>query len=259
MRPAWILLSAVLCVQAGALAQEKPAESSAESKVDLAAITARGRALYAYDQAAWHGTDAIFALKPDTKGLAHYICNETPSGWVVVFPKWNEAHDQLLVMYEAREKDGKFVARKLDTPAAADSELVGKERALELAINDFPKPNRPYNTAILSGPDGNLFVYLYPGQTKTNVWPIGGDFRYTISADGKTIVERRKLHNAILDMEMRENQKGGYHTHAISDVPEDTDVLYVLNRKPSMPEFVGTSTQIFEIDKDGNIGLAKSQ
>src|SRR5947207_10773521 len=50
MRPAWILLSAVLCVQAGALAQQKPAESSAKSKVDLAAITARGRALYAYDQ-----------------------------------------------------------------------------------------------------------------------------------------------------------------------------------------------------------------
>jgi hypothetical protein len=257
VRPAWILLSAVLCVPAGAIAQEKPGESPAGSKVDFAGITARGRALYAYDQAAWRGTDAIFALKPDTKGLAHYICTETPSGWVVVFPMWNAAHDQLVVMYEAREKDGKFVARKLDEPAPADSEQVAKERALELAIAEFPKPNRPYNTAILPRPDGNFFVYLYPGQTRKNVWPIGGDLRYVISADGKTVVERRRLHNAILDMETRTSQKGGYHTHAITDVPEDTDVLYVLNRRPSMPEFVGTAKQIFEIDKDGNIGISQ--
>jgi len=255
VRRAWILLSAVLCAQFGALAQEK----AAEPKLDLAAITARGRALYAYDQAAWHGTDAIFALKPDTKGLAHYICSMTATGWVIVFPQWNEAHDQLLVIYEAREKDGKFVARKLDTPAAADSDLVAKERALELVIADFPKPNRPYNTAILPAPDGNLFVYLYPGQTTQNVWPIGGDLRYIISGDGKTIVDRRRLHEAILDMETRANQKGGYHTHPMSDVPEDTDVLYVLNRKPSVPEFVGTPRQIYEIDTDGNIAIAKGQ
>ena len=255
MRAAFILLTAALCLQTTLIAQENPSEP----KVDLAGITARGRALYAYDQAAWHATDAVFALKPDSTGMARYICDKTPSGWVVVFPKWNEAHDQLLVIYEAREKDGKFVARKLDHPVPADSALLAKERALELAFADFPKPNRPYNTAILPAPDGNFFVYLYPGQTSENVWPIGGDFRYTISADGKTIVQKRKLHHTIMDMETRANQKGGYHTHAITDVPEDTDVLYVLNRKPSMPEFVGTARQIFEIDTDGNIATAKSQ
>src|SRR4051794_34654204 len=90
VRPALILLSAVLCVPAGAIAQESRVEPAAGPPADFSATTARGRALYAYDQAAWRGTDAIFALKPDTKGLAHYICTETPSGWVVVFPKWNE-------------------------------------------------------------------------------------------------------------------------------------------------------------------------
>ncbi len=254
MKTAWILLLAFLGVQASALAQEKAADPSS----DFAAITARGRALFSYDQAAWHGTDAIFALKPDTKGLAHYICNKTPSGWVVIFPRWNPGHDQLLAIYEAREKDGKFSALKLPEPVPLEVGLVSKERALELAIADFPKPNRPYNTAILPAPGNQFFVYLYPGQTTENTWPIGGDMRYTISADGKNILEKRKLHNAVQDMKIGDRQVGGYHTHAISDVPEDTDVFYVLNRKPSMPEFVGTSKQMYVIDKEGNIETGKN-
>jgi hypothetical protein len=39
-------------------------------KVYFDGVTERGRALYEYDQAAWHGSDAFFALHPDTDGLA---------------------------------------------------------------------------------------------------------------------------------------------------------------------------------------------
>src|SRR5271167_1573885 len=72
----------------------------------LAGVTERGRALYAYDQAGWHGTDAFFAIHPDTNGLTHYICMKTTAGWEVVFPKWNETHDRLLVAYEAKQAGG---------------------------------------------------------------------------------------------------------------------------------------------------------
>jgi hypothetical protein len=234
-------------------------EDSKIAKVDFAAISERGRALYAYDQAAWHGTDAIFALKPDMKGLSHYLCSRTSAGWQVVFPRWNDAHDQLLVLFEATESNnsGVFTARKYGEPQRASSDLIAKERALELAIADFPKPDRPYNTAILPAPDGLLYVYIYPGQTKENVWPIGGDIRYTISTDGQRIVEKRTLHQTILDMEVRPTQAGGYHSHELSGAPEDTDVFYVLNRKPSMPEFISTSGRLFVIDKEGNIESGK--
>ncbi len=253
MRRLGIFLLLDLCLITVALSQDKPADPGS----DLAAISQRGRALYAYDQAAWHGTDAIFALKPDTKGLAHYLCIKTPSGWLVAFPKWNDAHDGLFIVYEAREKAGKFAARKLDKPFEADSDLVARERAIELAIADFPKPGRPYNTAVLPAPGGNFYVYLYPGQTRENVWPIGGDMRYTISSDGKNVIEKLKLHNAILDMETKENQVGGYHVDVLTAVPVDTDVFFVLNRKPSIPEYVGTPKQMFVIDKEGNIESGK--
>ena len=251
VKSAWILVPAALCLTGAALPQEKPASP----QPDLAAISARGQALFAYDQAAARGTDALFALKPDPKGLAHYICEKTPSGWTILVPRWNQSHDQLEVVYEARETKGKFVPRKLDQPAPADSHLVAMERALELATADFPAPQRRYNMAVLPAPDAKIYVYLYPGQTRENVWPLGGDVRYTISPDGKTILEKRKLHNSLRDYSIRDNQTAGYHLHDVTDVPEDTDVFFVLNRKPSMPEIIGTSKTLFTIQKDGRIEL----
>ncbi len=240
--------------------------SAAESKdkdldTYLAGVTERGRALYAYDQAAWHGTDAFLALHPDRAGLAHYICRKPASGWVVSFGKWNEAHDRFFVVYEATDAGhpGSFVARRYDPPAEVTDDLPAFERALELAAGDFPRQNRPYNTAILPAPGGNLFVYLYPGQTKDAIWPLGGDVRYTISPDGRQIVEKRQLHKTILDREFKPGSGvvGGAHSHFLSDVPEDTDVLFVLTRTPSMPEYIGTQKGVFAVHPDGTISITK--
>jgi hypothetical protein len=229
----------------------------------LAGVTERGRALHDYDQAAWHGTDAFVALHPDTNGLTHYICMKTPAGWEVVFPKWNATHDRLLVAYEAKEASGPtdYTAVKYDPPREGPDDLIAKERALELAIGDFPRQNRPYNSAILPAEDGNFYVYIYPGQTKNDVWPLGGDVRYTISADGKQIVEKRQLHKAILNMQLdpAKHVVAGMHVHILSDVPEDTDVLYVLTRRPSMPEIIDAGNRVFLVSTDGSIQVDKKK
>jgi hypothetical protein len=227
----------------------------------LEGVSERGRALYEYDQAAWHGTDAFFALHPDTAGLTHYICTKSPKGWIVYFPKWNAMHDRLMVAYEAMATGdpGTFTARKHDPPWEGPDDLIAKERALELALAAFPRADRPYNTAILPAPGGSLYVYIYPGQVKDTVWPIGGDVRYTISADGGRIVETRQLHKTILDMEFKpeEHAVAGIHGHVLSDVPEDTDVFYVLNRKPALPEYVGAGKRVFIVGVDGTIAVTK--
>lgn len=256
MKISAVFLGACLCATAvGANCQ------SADLKASLAGVSERGRALYAYDHAAALGTDAIFTLKPKPQvdGLTHYICVHTSKGWRFVFPKWNTAHDRVVVAYEAVETaPGKFEARKVDPPMLGDKDLQVRELALELAINDFKKPSRPYNTAILPAPGGNFYVYLYPGQIKSNAWPIGGDVRYTISGDGQKIIDKRPLHKAILDSEPKpgSNEVAGYHFHILTDLPEDTDVLYVMNRKPSMPEYVGVGKEFFLVNTDGSITTA---
>jgi hypothetical protein len=230
-------------------------------KVYLDGVTERGRALYAYDQAAWHGTDAFLALHPDTTGLTNYICRKTASGWVVSFGKWDEAHDKFFVVYEADEsgQPGNYEAKKYNPPLDATNDLAAMERALELASADYQRPKRPYNSAILHAPGGNFYVYLYPGQTKDTIWPLGGDVRYTISADGKQIIEKRQLHKTILDIEFKpeDHPVAGVHSHILSDLPEDTDVLYVLNRRPLIPEYIGTEKKNYLVNTDGTIVIQK--
>jgi len=251
-RGLWILALGVAAAVPAARCQAK----DADQKELLAGVTERGRALYDYDQCAWHGTDAILAMHPDMSGVTHYICVKTLTGWRLVFPQWNATHDGLMVAFEAEGSGANYRARAFDVPQDAGDDLLAKERALELAIKDFHPSHRPYNTAILGAPNGNFYVYLYPGQTKDTVWPLGGDVRYTITPDGKKIVEKRVLHKTILDMEYDagDTPVSGFHTHVLSDVPEDTDVLYVLNRRPLIPESIGTvSGWVFVIHTDGTI------
>jgi hydrogenase maturation factor len=106
-----------------------------------------------------------------------------------------------------------------------------------------------------------MYVYIYPAQTDKNIYPLGGDIRYLISPDGSTIVEKRQLHKTILYFRSAGNslQKvvAGTHSHILSDVPEDTDVFYVLTRKPSIPEYIGAGKHVFKIHVDGTIELQK--
>jgi hypothetical protein len=229
----------------------------------LVGVTQRGRELYAYDQAAWHGTDAFLALHPNTEGLTRYICTKTPKGWLVTFPKWNIAHDHLIAAYEARQTEAPNVykATAVEPSRETSDALVPMELALETALRDFQGAKRPYNDAVLPAPGGQLYVYIYPAPTENDVWPLGGDVRYTISADGKQVVEKHQMHKSILDMKYDPKQQtvAGYHTHILSDIPEDTDVLYVLERRPLMPEYVGSKRGIFVIATDGSITLTKDK
>jgi hypothetical protein len=248
----WILALGVVAAVPAATCQGKDADKTEL----LAGVSERGRALYEYDQCAWHGTDAILAMHPDMNGAAHYICLKTATGWRLIFPRWNRAHDGLMIAFEADGAGTSYQARAFDAPEDAGDDLLARERALELALKNFDPPHRPYNTAILGAPNGNFYVYLYPGQTKDTVWPLGGDVRYTISGDGKKILEKRRLHKTILDMEYDagDTPTSGFHTHVLSDVPEDTDVLYVLNRRPLIPEYVGTlGGWMYVIHTDGTI------
>ncbi|HLJ54745.1 MAG TPA: hypothetical protein VKT77_06860, partial [Chthonomonadaceae bacterium] len=99
------------------------------------------------------------------------------------------------------------------------------------------------NVAVLPGPNGQVYVYVYPAQTDAKRWPLGGDTRFLVSADGAKIVATRRLHKSILEFDPSQGgatPAAGYHTAILDDLPEDTDVLYVLSRRPSIAEYILT-------------------
>lgn len=254
MKRSVILLFVLCCLALTSFAQrEKPA-----SETELGEITARGKALYDYDIAAWHSTDAILALSPPEGSFNSYVAVKNGSGWVVSYGKFDPGKTKFLTVYEATQQQNpvEFKVQKFDKPKEDTGNLFFAVKALETAKTDFGKKDRPYNAVVLPAKDGQFYVYLLPAQTVAGIFPLGGDVRYLISKDGSKIVETRQLHKSIIEFKVADNGEkpvSGYHTAIMDDVPEDTDVFHVLAREPSIPEMVISQKFVYNIAVDGSI------
>jgi hypothetical protein len=217
--------------------------------------------LAAYDTAAWQATDAVMVARPKADPSGHYIAHLTEAGWVVDFGRLSGAGDKFLVGYEAAQvsSSGRFEVKSFDPEREDGGWNLAAAKGIETATRDFGGTDRPYNIAAFPRQSGDLYVYLYPAQVKAGVYPLGADVRYRLSPDGTKIVEKRQMHKTILEYAptgSSETVAGGYHTHVLSDLPEDTDVMLVLTRQPRVPETVGAGAYIFTIDVSGNITVA---
>ena len=74
-------------------------------------------------------------------------------------------------------------------------------------------------------------------------------------------MEKRQLHKSILETNQQAPAGtkfvGGSHTHVITETPEDTDVFYVLTRRPLTTEWVGAGKHVYFIETDGTIKVSK--
>lgn len=233
------------------------------AQAELAAITERGRSLNEYDQAAWHATDAVQTADPKTVEGLRYIAKKENEKWSVVFGRLNDARDRFEISYQAvqQPKAKEFAVQKEPAGREDVGFFLYAARAIELAMKDFGGAGRPYNIAVLPGPADQLYVYLYPAQTKARVYPLGGDVRYLVSADGTRLLEKRQMHKTILETVPVPGKKivSGIHKHALSDIPEDTDVFHVLTQDPPLPEFVGTPHFMYKVETDGSIRVEKEK
>ena len=237
--------------------------SGKPSDAELAAITQRGVLLAEYDTAAWQATDAVMAAHPIEVRIGRYIARKTDAGWVVDFGRLNQTEDKFLVAYETVQvgSPAKFEVRSFDPMKEDTGWNLVAAKAIDTVMRDFGGTSRPYNIAVLSAEREGMHVYLYPAQVKAGVYPLGADVRYHVSPDGMKIIEKRQMHKTIIESEsvpanVPGTAAGGYHTHVLSDLPEDTDVLLVLTRNPRVPEIVVAGAYMFTIDVNGKISVA---
>jgi hypothetical protein len=242
---------------------DQPERKEPPTKQELAAITERGRNLAGYDAAAWHASDALQAKDPKPGRVVRYIAHKTDRGWTVAFGRLDPARDRFLIAYEAVQgKDpNHFDVTEIDPPREDTGFFRSSARAIDTALKEFTEhfvgQQRPYNVAVLPAEKGQLWVYLVPAPTKPGVWPLGGDVRYLMSADGTKVIQKRQLHKSVIEIERPKDkdqqQVAGIHNHILDETPEDTDVFHVLSREPSVPEMIVTQKFIFEVDPDGTI------
>jgi hypothetical protein len=251
---------AVTSFLAGSAVAARAAQTPASAD-ELAAITARGRALAAYDAAAMHASKAVRALADaDVNRLELYIAQKTQAGWTVDFGRLDVETTSFDTSYEAQSNDGvTFTVQAFTTPRSDGGYLLAAALAIRAAEAQFqPAAGYTYNVAVLPKPDGKLFVYLYPGQTLEDVYPVGGDERFTVSADGVTILEAHRMHSLVLaptpaSPPPGEKVAAGFRTVVVDDVPQDTDVFHVLVRKPPLADMIDARGHLYLIHTDGTI------
>jgi hypothetical protein len=242
------------CATAGIAGSRPPI-----SQTELDEISARGKLLARYDAIAWRATDLVEAQHPAAGDVQGYVVKFTGHDWICAFGHLSADRNSLVLAYQvttdpkmAGERGALHPVNTTDT-----GDLFHEFLAMDTARQAFGPQTRPYNDAVIPAPAGGYFVYFYPGSTETNVILMGGDVRFRISDDGKSVMEKRQLHASI-----REDRTGvpsdkkiesAYHTHVLSDVPEDTDVLYVLMRNPPIPEYIASKKFFYLIDPDGTI------
>ena len=230
---------------------------------ELAAVSERGRLLYEYDQATWHSTDAVETANPTSVRGQRSIARKANGIWTVMFGKLNEQGTRFEIAYEADEQATlrDFVVRKQPEEGDDEGFFLSAARAIEVAIKDFGPTNRPYNAAVLPARAGQLYVYLYPAQTEARVYPLGGDVWYRVGGEGSSLLEKRQMHQSIVDVRLRAGKKvaSGFHRHALRDLVEDSDVFHVLTEDPPNPEFIATPHFLYQVKTDGTIELEKDK
>ena len=232
-----------------------------QSRLDI--ITERGRAIAAYDKAAWRASDVVALLRPDTAGMQAYMARRNPDGrWEVVFGRPSANADTFYIANRAVQSltsDTTFLVTPLLRPIADVEYYARAFRALNAASRELGGvASRPYNSMVIPA-DGNdeWFVYFVPAPTVTGVWPLGADVRLRVSADGRRVLERRRLHNDVIEFTGASKDgkqlAAGMHSAVLADQPEDTDVFHVLTRTPRVPEYIVTRSYYFAIATDGRI------
>lgn len=252
----WVICPIALQAQS-ATATVPPSQDSLDH------ITARGRLMYDYDQVAWHGTDAMMKLRqslndPITARTAVYIVERTPTGWRFLNGSFNTTQDTFFVAYEATRSasDTTMAAHAVQPARPETGSALFAVRAATLAREKFGPVQRRYNSIVIPADSSGWFVYILPASSNAG-WVLGADARYHISADGRTVLESRRLHNTIVTYPMTPPRgsvpTSGAHSNVRDNIPEDTDVFLVLTRTPHIPEVIITEAFVYIVGTDGRI------
>lgn len=201
-----------------------------------------GKLLFAYDQAAWHGTDAVAPLfdQATLQDRVHgYVAEAIEGGWRVGFGRLSADEEAFLVEYEA-ELDSEYAvldAEAYKKPTRRTGFMRDAMLARNAAVERFePMAEIQHNTAVLPAPDGQLYAYVLPSQPEHLVYYVGGDVRYTFDPDEEAVVAETPLHTTILTFDLREDPQAiTYASAVLTDAPTETDVFYAISR-PGLPD-----------------------
>ena len=171
-----------------------------ELKLQMEANLARGDLLFAFDQAAWHTTDAMAAALPEAlkKLLRGYIVTTDGNNLRATF--YGQKGEREYAIYAATW-DGSAVVRPVlygteprPTVSAEEHRMIAA-RNVATNIDVIGKldlcSERTPNVTVIPGatPADPISVYVMTPQTENGIWPLGGHYRIDVK-DGRIVSQR---------------------------------------------------------------------
>jgi hypothetical protein len=280
----WFFVIGCLFSLTEAQAEDVAAVQAANAPAIELAIK-RGELLYAYDQAAWHVTDAMrkdvknisgtgmrgYVMTPEKNGIRvtfFGLKDETPYGIYTAVWEYGDgkmhktqiSEQPILLKVMPVVSDRRRLRKAKDQVLSANQIRLIADR--QLVLDSLERGNKDYvwqcttgrvNVAVLprEQADDPDLVYITTAQVDNDIYPFGGHFRFMVR-DGQ-IVDRRAFTNSCVNLSSK-NEDGSQVaqvivSHLLDPVPTE---IHVFNKLAMhLPVGVGTTQNngIWAIEK----------
>ncbi len=108
-----------------------------------------------------------------------------------------------------------------------------------------------YNVVVLDDPDSEgWLVWLLASTTDANKVPMGGHYRFHISADGQTIIKREQLSASCLELDRRQSGRNGQPVGLVTSLvvaPQPLEFHVFLSLQNNLPIFTAAGDKIWVV------------
>ena len=228
---------------------------------ELVRVQKRARYIVASEQGAIRATDLLLE-RPDLDRTRMNWFFTVPRGnaWYAVFGRFNP-EDTFVPAYAYRAPI-EFSGEMEDFPVASLPEgMEAVARAVSTACERVYQVHgrKQLNPVVVEEDDG-ITVYVLQGFDDSNLYLLGGDFRFRFSKDGRQKLQELPLHQGLIPVSIAPDGDGerpafSAHAHVLFPGPLETELALVMLYPVLGGLFVGASDQdcIYALSPDGTI------
>lgn len=226
---------------------------------DIPTIERLGREMYERDQLAWKATDILFTRHKKEELAAQkqrgWIVDSYPDHAVVRFIRETDLGPML--SYDVTFTAGQVLNYSEPQAALLSGEELAQYNARMTALKNVDRMcTENLNTIVLKDPKGDdWLVWAMAATTDPKLIVVGGHYRFSISSDGKTILQKDALSRNCQNFTREKGTDGEQvqlvMTQVVSNIPVETYVFDTLSYGQALR--VGTPDgKVWKID-DGKI------
>lgn len=250
------IVSLVAALMLGALPSTAAAQRAPDpvpiEEWSLEKVSAMGQEIYRHDVAAWVATDALLASFGDAAPPAGMV------GWIVVDKDdalkvrfLRQDADVLKSAFDIVVRDGRAGAvEAVDAPLSAEERAQFLARQTAIANIGRLRCAAQMNTVVIDDPDSDEWlVWLLTPMLDDRI-PIGGHYRFRISADGGAMLRRDQLSNGCFFAERPPEIEAEtallFYTQIVSKGPVETHVFLSIQNRLAL--VIGAGDRFFSVE-----------